>query len=74
MNLNVNTQHSCEIDYDENDDIVYKRIYMRCKSVFKQLVSSMEEESADLSKTSHFKNGEHEHESEQDIDELERKL
>jgi len=40
VNLNVNS----EIDYDENDDIVYKRIYDRCKNVFDQLISAMREE------------------------------
>jgi len=40
VNLNVNS----EIDYDENDDIVYKRIYDRCKNVFDQLINAMREE------------------------------
>jgi hypothetical protein len=42
VNLNVN--HSVDIDYDENDDIVYKRIYDRCKNVFKQLISSTQQD------------------------------
>lgn len=52
MNLTVNsetnnTKNTCEIDYDENDDIVYKRIYDRCKRVFNQLISMREEEETD---------------------------
>ena len=64
MNLNVNNEttnakSACEIDYDENDDIVYKRIYDRCKSVFNQLVSSMREEEGSESKVNLLKNDEH---------------
>ena len=51
VNLNVNTESSaksvCEIDYDESDDIVYKRIYERCRIVFHQLISSMQEDKED---------------------------
>ena len=48
VNLNVNS----EIDYDENDDMVYRRIYDRCKNVFDQLISAMREEDEVDAKTS----------------------
>ena len=69
VNLNVNTTNAtCEIDYDENDDIVYKRIYVRCKNVFKQLINLMEDSETD-SKISQVKNGDSENDIEHEIEE-----
>lgn len=77
MNLNVNSKNTnnmknaCEIDYDENDDIVYRRIYDRCKNVFDQLISAMKEEDKVDIKTSHSNNDDYANGCENDLEESE---